>query len=148
MTQTCRALWYSRTPQRMGARGLPAVVPRWPFGVGQPLSAEWALDGPHAVPAACIITDYSTSTSLWQVRIELTTLGLWDLRAANCAIAAMMVSKNSSSLRQSTPAVALSCMLIGCMRSVLLRLCAAELPTQNKIRRIWSDITPIAHELP
>ena len=71
----CRALWYSRTPQRMGARGLPAVVPRWPFGVVQPLSAEWAHDGPHAVPAACIITTYSTSTPLWQVRIELTTLG-------------------------------------------------------------------------
>ena len=27
-------------------------------------------------------------TKMRQVRIELTTLGLWDLRAANCAIAA------------------------------------------------------------
>ena len=26
---------------------------------------------------------------MWRVRIELTTLGLWDLRATNCAIAAM-----------------------------------------------------------
>ena len=51
-------------------------------------------------------------------------------------------------MREDTSAEALPCMLLGYMRSVLLRLCAAELPTQNKIRRIWSDITPIAHELP
>ena len=83
-----------------------------------------------------------------RVRIELTTVGLWDLRAANCAIAAMMVSKKSSFTRQDTPAEALSCIHSGCMRSVLLRLCAAELPTQNKFRRIWNDIPPNAHELP
>ena len=96
----CRALVYSRTPQRMGAprsacRGAPLA-----FGVGQPLSAEWAHDGPHAVPAACMITDYSTSTSLWQLRIELTTLGLWDLRAASCATATMKVSRSSSVMTQ------------------------------------------------
>ena len=38
-----------------------------------------------------------TWSHMRRVRIELTTLGLWVLRATNCAIAAMMVSKNSSS---------------------------------------------------
>ena len=50
------------------------------------------------MPAACIITEYATSTSLWQVRIELTTLGLWDLRAASCATATMEVSRSSGAM--------------------------------------------------
>ena len=68
----------------MGAQGLPAVVPRWPVQWGQPLSAEWAHEGWHAVPAACIITDYSMSTSLWQVRIELHDLRI--MRPTRCQL--------------------------------------------------------------
>ena len=31
---------------------------------------------------------------LWQVRIQLTTLGLWDLRAASCATATLDERRN------------------------------------------------------
>ena len=37
---------------------------------------------------------------MWQVRIELTTLGLWDLRAASCATATLEFSPMSKSVSQ------------------------------------------------
>ena len=45
----CRALLYSRTPQRMGAQGLPAVVPRWPLEWGNP----YLQSGPMAGRMQC-----------------------------------------------------------------------------------------------
>ena len=49
----CRALLYSRTPQHMGAQGLPAVVPRWPVQWGSPYLQSGRMKGgmqcqPHA----------------------------------------------------------------------------------------------------
>ena len=35
---------------------------------------------------------------LWQVRIQLTTLGLWDLRAASCATATLDERRNGKYL--------------------------------------------------
>ena len=41
----------------------------------------------------------SDTKRMRQVRIELTTLGLWDLRAANCATAALYIPKFHSLIR-------------------------------------------------
>ena len=37
----------------------------------------------------CETTRTLSAKAMWQVRIEFTTLGLWDLRAANCATATL-----------------------------------------------------------
>jgi hypothetical protein len=48
---------------------------------------QWSVYVALALKKVCVV-----GAKMRQVRIELTTLGLWDLRAANCATAAMLKS--------------------------------------------------------
>lgn len=63
--------------------GVLTVTPQGPL-MGETLVSVGTCAAGHAG-----LQDQSSKNHMWQVRIELTTLGLWDLRAANCAIATL-----------------------------------------------------------
>ena len=61
---------------------------------------KWNMDAlllAQTVPV-CIVHWLQRSTYLRRMRIKLTTLGLWDLRAASCATATMEVVRSSDAI--------------------------------------------------
>ena len=74
----CSQCRRSLNPARRGAHPLSVEMQYW--------GGRW--HDCKVVGAPCHVVQRADQWKVRRVRIELTTLGLWDLRAANCAIAA------------------------------------------------------------